>query len=99
MTAGVVNRALVAIGIAAAACGGLCVPAGAEPSQGHAQQDNQKDQQKAQKRSQQDQAKAHGGSLPVWTAPQGHGSGNGDECPLCKSIQGISQYGGGATAV
>ena len=56
MTAGVVNRALVAIGIAAVASCGLSAPAGAQPQQGHTQQD--KDQQKAQKRAQQDQAKA-----------------------------------------
>jgi hypothetical protein len=56
MTAGVVNRALVAIGIAAVASCGLSVPAGAQPQQGHTQQD--KDQQKAQKRAQQGQAKA-----------------------------------------
>jgi hypothetical protein len=56
MTAGVVNRALVAIGIAAVACCGLDASAGAQPQQGHTQQG--KDQQKAQKRAQQDQAKA-----------------------------------------
>jgi hypothetical protein len=56
MTAGVVNRTLVAIGIAAVACCGLNAPAGAQPQQGHTQQG--KDQQKAQKRAQQDQAKA-----------------------------------------
>jgi hypothetical protein len=56
MTAGVVNRALVAIGIAAVASCGVSVPAGAQPQQGHTHQD--KDQQEAQKRAQQDQVKA-----------------------------------------
>jgi hypothetical protein len=56
MTADVVNQTLVAIGIAAVACCSLSAPAGAQPQQGHTQQD--KEQQKATKRVQQDEQNA-----------------------------------------
>jgi hypothetical protein len=56
MTAGVVNRTLVAIGIAAVACCGFNAPAGAQPQQGQIQQ--AKEQQKATKLAQQDEHEA-----------------------------------------